>query len=413
MSTSSGPRPRLLVLASTYPRWRDDNLPPFVHELARRLLPHYEVHVLAPHTAGAATREQFDGVWVHRFRYLLPARFETLAYSGGMLPGLRRRPWRLLALPLFLLAEGWAMLRLLRRQRFDAIHAHWLLPHGYLALLARTLCSNRPRLICTSHGADLYGLNGWFARFLQRRVVRGSDHVTVVSQAMLDTLRSRFGDTGGCSVLPMGIDTRVLFTPPPMESPRDGLLFVGRLAEKKGVDVLLEALAQLPETLAPRLTVIGSGSEQDHLRALSQRLGLTRRVHFMGGLPNMDLPAWYRRSLIAVFPSRVTRDGDQEGLGLVPVEALACGCAVVASDLPAVRDVIRHGETGLMVKPDDAAELAHALQTLLLDPARRQRLANAGREDVRIRFDWERIADGYRRLYAQAPDNTGTLIPRR
>ena len=411
MSTPLGPRPRLLVLASTYPRWLDDDLPPFVHELARRLVPQYEVHVLAPHTAGASTQEDLDGVQVHRFRYL-PARFETLAYSGGMLPGLRRRPWRLLALPLFLMTEWLAALRLLRQHRFAAIHAHWLLPHGLLALMARALCGYCPRLICTSHGADLYGLKGGLARSLQRLVLRGSDHVTVVSRAMLETLRARFDDTSHCSVLSMGVDTQMLFTPPPAGSPRSGLLFVGRLAEKKGVDVLLDALAQLPEPITPRLTVIGTGSEWSTLQAQVQQLGLARRVEFLGGLPNRELPAWYRRSLIAVFPSRVARDGDQEGLGLVPVEALACSCAVVASDLPAVRDVIRDGETGIIVKPDDASALAQALHGLLQDPARRDRLADAGRRDVSARFDWEGITNSYRRLYTHSPDGTSDLTPR-
>src|SRR5579862_4451165 len=127
---------RILVLASTYPRWRGDTLPPFVHELARRLTGRFEVHVLVPHTAGAQTTERMEGVHVHRFQYL-PTRFETLAYGGGMLPGLRTRPWRLLALPLFLGMELVTAVRLLRKRRFAVIHAHWLLPHGLIAVLAQ------------------------------------------------------------------------------------------------------------------------------------------------------------------------------------------------------------------------------------------------------------------------------------
>src|SRR5579859_4100140 len=90
-------RARVLVLASTYPRWRNDTVPVFVHELARRLTPDFEMHVLAPHAAGTREEELLDGVSVHRFRYL-PERFETLAYGAGILPGLRSRPWRVAAL---------------------------------------------------------------------------------------------------------------------------------------------------------------------------------------------------------------------------------------------------------------------------------------------------------------------------
>lgn len=391
---ASAQRPRILVLASTYPRWRGDVLPPFVHELARRLTERFEVHVLAPHAKGCSTHEIMDGVEVHRFHYG-PTRLETLSYSSGMLPGLRRRPWRLLGLPVFLAAEWLATLRLLRRQKFAAIHAHWLLPHGLIALMARACCGYRPALLCTSHGADLYGLRGALARALRRRVVRGSEHVTVVSQAMLDSLHEEADDMSRCSILPMGVDTQVRFVPPASPNQRSGLLFVGRLADKKGVDVLLHALGKLRDVPDLRLQVIGAGPEEANLRQISQRLGLDHHVEFVGAVPNQDLPLRYQRALMLVFPSVVTSYGDQEGLGLVPVEALACGCAVVASDLPAVRDVIQDGNTGCLVPPGDAARLAETLRALLHDPQRCGRLAAAGRADMTARFDWDRIADRY------------------
>ena len=391
------PRPRLLVLASTYPRWSDDVLPPFVHELARRLTDRYKVHVLAPHARGCKTHESMDGVEVHRFRYG-PEGLETLAYSSGMLPGLRRRPWRLLALPVFLFAEWFATVRLLRQQEFAAIHAHWLLPHGLIALLARACCGYRPALLCTSHGADLYGLQGVLARACKRRVVHGSEHVTVVSRAMLETLQHEVGDSINCSVLPMGVDTQTRFVPPASPISRGGLLFVGRLADKKGVDVLLEALARLRDMPDLSLHVIGTGPEEARLRQQVQRLDLDKVVDFVGPVPNKDLPLWYQRSALLAFPSVVTPYGDQEGLGLVPVEALACGCAVVASDLPAVRDVIRDKQTGLLVPPGDPAQLAEALHVLLWDKPLSERLAAVGRADVIERFDWDRIAGRYAAL---------------
>jgi len=397
MLEPAAPRPRLLVLASTYPRWNDDVLPPFVHELARRLADCYEVHVLAPHAQGCKTREVMDGVQVHRFRYG-PESLETLAYSSGMLPGLRRRPWRLLGLPVFLFAEWFATLRLLRQHKFAAIHAHWLLPHGLIALLARAACGYRPALLCTSHGADLYGLQGRFARACKRRVVHGSEHVTVVSRAMLETLQREVGDHINCSVLPMGVDTQTRFVPPASPISRGGLLFVGRLADKKGVDVLLEALGRLRDMPDLSLHVIGSGPEEARLKQRSQELGLEKIVDFVGPVPNKDLPLWYQRSAVLVFPSVVTPYGDQEGLGLVPVEALACCCAVVASALPAVRDVIEDKKTGLLVPAGDPAQLAEALHVLLWDKPLCARLALAGRVDVTARFDWDRIAGRYAAL---------------
>lgn len=394
MAEPRDPPRRILVLASTYPRWPDDTLPPFVHELARRLTSHCEMHVLAPHTAGSETYEIIDGVHVHRFQYL-PARFETLAYGSSMLAGLRHRPWRLLALPLFLAAEWLAAVRLLRRRRFDAIHAHWLLPHGLIALLARHVSGYRPALLCTSHGADLYGLRGRLARTLRHFTVRHADHVTVVSAAMQTALQSECGALTHMSVLPMGVDTRNRFVPPLSPISRGGLLFVGRLAEKKGINVLLEAMARLKEMPNLSLHVVGGGSEEAALKQQCARLGLQKLVDFVGPVSNRDLPLWYQRHAVLVFPSVVTAYGDQEGLGLVPAEALACGCAVVASDLPAVRDVIRDDETGLLVPSGDPLMLAEALQTMLENRTLAERLAARGCAHVQERFDWDVIAARY------------------
>lgn len=389
-----GAKPRILVLASTYPRWPEDSLPPFVHELARRLTDDFEMHVLAPHCAGAKVRERMDNVEVHRFRYL-PERFETLAYTGGMLPGLRRRPWRMLALPVFLLAELIASWRLLRDYRFAIIHAHWLVPQGWVAVTTRRLSGVPTRIACTGHGADVFALNGRFLRRLKGQVLRGSDAITVASHAMLECLRRCTVVDDRYAVLPMGVDTRGRFTPAGSARDPNTLLFVGRLTEKKGARFLLEALALRRRDSEIRLRIIGSGPERAALEATTQRLGLEGNVEFLGSMSNKELPHWYQTASIVVFPSIVTADGDQEGLGLVPVEALACGCAVIASDLPAIRDVIQHEQTGLLVAPCDAGALAAAITRLHDDGTLRDRLAVAGRQFVMANFDWTEIAGRY------------------
>ena len=101
---ADGPRPRLLVLASTYPRWQGDAEPGFVHQLARRLVGAFDVAVLCPHAAGAPTDEEMDGVRVKRYRYA-PSRFETLVNDGGIVTNLRRNPVKWLLVPGFLLGQ--------------------------------------------------------------------------------------------------------------------------------------------------------------------------------------------------------------------------------------------------------------------------------------------------------------------
>ncbi len=128
---------RILVLTSTFPRWSGDREPPFVFELCKRLAETNEVTVLAPHCRGAVAEERIgERLRVRRFRYA-PELLESLAYEGGILEKLRLARWRHLLVPAFFLAEAWAALRAIRRERPDVIHAHWIVPQGVVALVAR------------------------------------------------------------------------------------------------------------------------------------------------------------------------------------------------------------------------------------------------------------------------------------
>jgi glycosyltransferase involved in cell wall biosynthesis len=391
-------RPALLVLTSTFPRWRGDAEPPFVYELARRLVDSFEVHVLAPHASGSRPREAMDGIQVHRFRYA-PSRFERLAYQGGILGNLKKSPLMLGLVPFFLAAQLLAVLRLLRRSRIRLIHAHWIFPQGLLALLASSIFSGKVRVLITSHGGDLYGLKGPVFRQIIKWVAGGCDHLTVVSRAMRTEAMKLSVEPARVSVMPMGVDLQRLFVPPLRPAPAQSLLFVGRLVEKKGLRYLLEAmpkiLAEFPEA---RLVVAGDGPCRRELEGFCAVLGIRERVEFLGAVRNEELPAVYQRSSIIVFPSVVSTDGDREGFGLVLVEALGCGCAAVASDLPAMTDIVENGVTALIVPQKRPDAIAAAVIRLLTDPELRLRLAQAGRRQVLTHFDWETISQAYRDL---------------
>lgn len=385
-------RKRLLVLSSTFPRWEGDCEPPFVFELCRRLVERFDVLVLAPHGPGAKPREILSGVEVIRFRYFF-APWERLAYQGGILANLRQQPIRYLLVPFFLAAQLIALLRLLRHERIDVIHAHWLIPQGLIALAARFLHrgSRFPAWLCTSHGSDLLGLRGGLFAALKRKVLRHADAVTVVSRPMRAHALTLGADGRKLSVIPMGIDMTNLFVPmPATEGHEPELLFVGRLVASKAVDVLIGAMpAILAGCPAATLTIVGDGPEKARLEAAAKALGVADRVTFLGAVANPALPALYRRAAIFVSPSL------EEGFGLTLVEAMACGCAVIASDLPATRDIVVDGETGLTVPPGDSTAIARAALSLLADAALRHSLGRAGRAFVQKQFDWDIVAGRY------------------
>jgi glycosyltransferase involved in cell wall biosynthesis len=389
-------KPRLLVLASTYPRWPGDPEPAFVHELARRLVDRFAVRVLCPHAPGAPAREVMDGVEVVRLRYA-PARLETLVNDGGIVANLKRSPWKWLLVPAYGLSLAWGVRRQFATWRPDVVHAHWLIPQGLVALAAGVGLRAPPMLV-TSHGADLYALRTWPLPRLKRWVAERARALTVVSAAMIDELARLGVPPGKAQVRPMGVDMHSRFVPDAgVERAPAELLFVGRLVEKKGlvhlVDALPAILAARPEA---RLTVAGFGPEEAALRARCATLGVGHAVDFLGAVGQDALPALYRRATVFVAPFVQAASGDQEGLGLVMVEAAACGCPVIASDLPAVRDVIED-----RVPPGDAVALAARVLAMLAEPpAARAARADALRARLLARLDWQPVAQGYADLLA-------------
>lgn len=388
-------RPRLLVLASTYPRWADDHEPGFVHELARRLVRRFEVVVLTSSCPGAQACEFRDGVRIVRYRYA-PRRLESLVYGGGITSHLRKSPWKWLLVPGFIASMMWSVRRLVRDFRPDIIHAHWIVPQGLAIALLSALDGTLPPVVVTSHGADLFTLRGWPFNVLKRYAVRRAAAVTVVSSVMCAEVARLGVSQERIAVVPMGVDLVGRFTPDAMTPrSRDRILFVGRLVAKKGVHHLIDAMAAV--VLArprARLVVAGFGPELPALRDRVQALGLSTHVDFLGPVPQDALPRLYREAALFVAPFVEAEGGDQEGLGLVVVEALGCGAPVIVGDVPAVGDVLVEGG-GWRVSAGDTRALAGAIVALLDDEPRARIMADTGREAALARFSWDAVAEKY------------------
>lgn len=228
------------------------------------------------------------------------------------------------------------------------------------------------------------------------------------STAVVDTVRSTLGlapsRTAPCLRIPLGISPGP--PPPPKAGGSPRLLFVGRLERRKGFHTLLEILPPLLES-RPTLGVdIVGGDCQAGLAARQRFLVQHRRarwierVHFHGSVPEAALDAFYARATVLVAPSLY------ESFGLIYLEAMRHGTPVVGCRAGGVPEVVRDGETGLLVPPDDPPALLAAIMRLLDDPALRARLGAAGRRSVETEFSAqrmaERTADFYREVLAHA-----------
>jgi len=391
---------KILVLTSTYSRWKNDTEPKFIDNLCQYLSQDNEIHVVAPHTRGIPTEETMEGIQVFRFRYCLE-KWQTLAYDGGILPSLKENRLRILLVPLFILGQLLLTIKLLRKHNYDVIHAHWIIPQGLVALLARPFAKTRPKVVLTSHGGDLFALKGRLLTRLKKWIAHRADHLTVVSSAMKTRARELdLGSEFGITVIPMGVDSYGTFYPPLEGVNRQGLLFVGRLVDKKGIEYLIESMPQvLDQHPDETLTIIGDGPLKQGLLDLCQTIGIEKRVNFLGSLVNLEIPAYLQASAITIFPSVVTDSGDQEGTPVAVMEALACECATIVSDYPGARDIIKDRENGLLVAQKSPGQIAEKINFLLENREIRQRLGKEGRLSVQQNYDWRVVSEKFISLF--------------
>ena len=382
-------RPRLLILASTYPARPGDGIPAFVRDLALQEAEAFEVRVVAPRVPGGALAEEDGPLTVRRFRYF-PRRWESLAH-GAILDNLRARPARSLQLPGLVIAEWWAVRRELRRFRPDLIHAHWILPQG---LVARYAARTIPTLV-TTLGGDLYALNFWPARSIKRGVLRRAGAVTVMNEDMRERAITLGASPERTLVMPMGADLAdVAAVAATRQAGRiPVILMVGRLVQKKGVAVLLDALALLPPGIPWRAVVVGDGPERKTLEARAAGLPVT----FLGQLGRGDLLRAYSEADLAVFPSIRAASGDQDGLPVALIEAMGAGLAIIASELPGLTETVQTAGAGIIVPSGDAAALSAAIASLLADSEERKRLGLAA-SYAAAAWGIDRVGEGYRAL---------------
>jgi glycosyltransferase involved in cell wall biosynthesis len=274
---------------------------------------------------------------------------------------------------------------LVRRLRPDVVHFHSAMPHGELIAALRLLRrGGRPLLVATPHSSRPY------AKRRAQLGLRAADRVVVASAWAAE--HARAAGARRVDVVPAGVE---LGAEPDPGARDDAVLALGRLAETKGLDVLLDAFEQAArERPAWQLWIAGEGASRDALVGRARALAVRDRVRFLGWLEGDAKQSVLARAAIGVLPSR------RESFGGALLEMLAAGLACVASDTGGAAEVAGGGRAALLVPPGDAAALAAALGTLMDDRGARLALARAGRDHARG-FDWDAIAARLEAIYRE------------
>jgi glycosyltransferase involved in cell wall biosynthesis len=298
------------------------------------------------------------------------------------------------------------LVRLLRQQKFEAVHTHTS-KGGMVGRMAAWL-ARTPIIVHTVHGFAFHEQSGWLARkvysALERLASHWCDAIVCVSRFHARwALQLGIGNPGKVFAIPNGVvalpelvsgvreRTRLALNVPPETT----LLFtMGRLAPQKGFPWLIDAVAILRKTCAPPvvLAIAGEGPLDQHLREYARSAGVPEQVHFLGF--RRDIPELLAASDVVVLPSL------WEGLSIALLEAMRVGRPIVTTTIESNLEVAGHGEVALLVPPKDAEALAGAIQRLLHDAPLRARLAGEAQRVLAAHYSEDRVVASYRDLYA-------------
>ena len=289
------------------------------------------------------------------------------------------------------------MRRLISSRNVDTVWFGAAAPLALLAPLARD--AGASRVIASTHGHEV----GWsmlpLARTALRRIGNDTDVVTFISNYTRDRFASAFGPHAALERLSPGVDTD-RFEPDSVAraelraryglGERPVVLCLSRLVPRKGQDVLIRALPAIRERIdGAVLVIVGGGPYRSTLHQLAHELGVADDVVFTDGVPSDELPAHHAMADVFAMPCRTRGAGlDVEGLGIVYLEASACGVPVVAGRSGGAPESVVDGETGLVVDGEDVGAVATAVGDLLADPARAARMGAAGRKWVVDNWQW-------------------------
>jgi glycosyltransferase involved in cell wall biosynthesis len=286
------------------------------------------------------------------------------------------------------------------RDEYDVIHAHSALEPGFVGVLAGEWLTKRSIIKVMNSGP-----RNDIRRFRRDKTIWGTramadylvhcDCVVALNSLARDELISFGFRPEQIELIPNGVqveesETKTSYS----SSDAIQLVFVGRLARAKGLDVLLRALELLTRQVPQpgyRLTILGKGALQQHLEEMAAAMGISDHVDFEGEV--VDVGPYLSRSDIFILPSQA------EGISNALLEAMAVGCPCIATDIPGNNSLIQHERNGLLVNQGDARELAAAIDRLATHPKLREQFGRAARETVEERFNISSIANRYIHLY--------------
>jgi glycosyltransferase involved in cell wall biosynthesis len=378
---------------------------PFVESIARAVAARgHSVDVVLPHHPDLRRGEE-TALRFFPYRYAPRASWSRWGYAQSLRSDVSVRPEAFLLAPLAALAVRREVAHRLREERYDVVHAHWLVPNA--ALVAGVVRAHHAPFVVSLHGSDVFVAERLgLARGLARRALAAAGSVTACSADLHRRGVALGARPERTRTVPYGVDVerfsplradRTLRSRWGIPAGAAMVIAVGRLVEKKGFATLVEAARRVEGV---HVVVAGEGDLRPALEEQARAAG--DRVHFVGALDRDTVARALAAADVVAVPSVVDAAGNVDGLPNTLLEALASGRAVVASRVAGIPEVVEDGVAGMLVPAGDAEALATALRQLAADPALRERLGQQARQGAIERYGWSLAARSFEECYAQA-----------
>ena len=360
----------------------------------------WKVRVLAPSHYSSPNRENIDGIEVKRFNYFFIKKLQKLTYGAGIPTNVRKSLLAKIQIPFFLLL--FLLNSIVQSKKSDIIHSHWSLA-GIVGILTSKILKKKNVLMM--HGADIFVLGkNPFLKF----ILKNSDYLLC---------NSRYTEKMALEIYPVkthkivspGVDLHKFY--PQIKNLRKKLnigendtfiLSLAKFIPRKGIEYLIEAMDILVNkkkysNIYVRLG--GRGPLKKRYLNLIKKYNLNRYIKFTGYINKIDIANYYSEADIFVLPSIIDDSGDTEGLGVVLLEANACGTPVIGSRVGGIQDIILDGKNGFFVEQKSASDIANKLIKLINNPKLREEMGRTGKKYVSEKFNWEKNVEDIVKIY--------------
>ncbi|MXV77763.1 glycosyltransferase family 4 protein [Candidatus Poribacteria bacterium] len=405
---------KVCLLTHGYPRFPDDTTAPFIESIAETLQQQedIDVTVLTPDTPQFARSETDSTVNLQTYRYFFPRQLQRLGYSNTLVNDCALKKYVYLLAPFLFISGIFHLFWLSRKHKFDVIHAHWLLPNGFISAVVNRLL--KIPYVITLHGSDIFvSKQNLIFKNMAKWTLKHAAMVTSVTPAFLPELAALGVPEQKRCMIPNGVTPSVFSSPSKQRiielretlSIPDNCTVVfalGRIVLKKGFNVLIQALPYVREKIQDvRVIIGGDGTDLPRLKTLAEEIGVSDIVHFTGTINRTDVPVYFYLSDLFVLPAVFDPKGNVDGCPIVILEAMACGKPVVSSNISGIPIVVKDGETGILVDEKNVNSLATAIISLLENPTKREQFGRAAQQRIQQELTWTKTVEQFISIYQQ------------